>query len=196
MVREYFIIILICCALIACNEEGTTPPTEKTASQLIQEGWTAYINKNYQIAIKRFVEAIQKDGTISDAYNGTGWTLSRMDSLAQSVTAFQNALTINGNNYEAQSGLAFDLNALKQYNQSNYYALEVLNQNGNWTFSHDTTINKKDLHIVIAQNYFAQAKFDSSLSRVQIIEGSFNADISTLNGQKQLAAKIEELFEE
>ncbi len=195
MFRIYFVIAFFCFVFISCNEDGTEPIVEKTASQLIAEGWTAYSNKNYQTAISKFAESIQKDATISDAYNGTGWSLGKIDSLNLSVLSFQTALTRNSSNLEAQAGLAIDYNALKNYMQSNYFALSVLTLDSNWLFSHDTTVNNKDLNLLTAQNYFAQAKFDSSLLRVQLIDGSFSVDIGTLQGQASLAAKIEELLD-
>lgn len=185
--------MFMCLLLGSCSGGEDSTPTEKTAAQLTVEGWQAYTAKNYTTANSRFSEALAKDGNFVDAYNGSGWARMRLNTLSASLSSFLAGLTRDTANLEIQAGLAFFYNAQKNYSESVFYGDKVLQANAGWVFSRDAAITGADLHLLLAEDYFARASYTASLQHVQILNGSFTADVSTPIGQDALAKEIERL---
>ncbi len=163
------------------------------AAQLVRDGWTAYLSADYRTAASKFDQAIALDGSLVDAYNGAGWANAKLDSLATAVVRYNDGLARDTANNEIRAGLAFVGNALKQYASSIGYASAVLQSNPSWVFSRDNAVNQLDLHLLLAEDYFAIPDYPQSLAQVRILNPSFTADVSTTAGRTQLAKEIERL---
>ena len=167
---------------------------EKTASDLIVEGWQAFAGRNYRLAGSLFAGALGKDSTIIDAYLGAGWSHARLNDLTTAALDFNTGLGRSSTNLDLNAGLAFVFNAQKLYAQSENLALNVIQVNPGWSFSRDTSVSTSDLHLLLAQDYFAEARYDLSLQQVKILNPSFIiTDVSTVSGQTALAQEIERL---
>jgi tetratricopeptide (TPR) repeat protein len=189
----YLITIAGCLILGSCSGGEESAPVEKTAAQLTAEGWQAYSGGIYATAAAKFSEALTKDANFVDAYNGLGWARMKLNTLATALSSFSSGLTRDTVNLEIMAGLAFLYHAQKNYSQSILLADNVLQANSTWAFSRDAAITSADLHLLLAEDYFAQASYAASLQQVQVLDGSFTADISTVAGQEALAKRIEEL---
>ena len=197
--RNYFIALFFVVAITGCQKDSTGPPT-KTAAQYTADGWSAFSGGDYATALTDFNNAIGQDGNYVDAYNGAGWANAKLESPQSAITNFSNGLTKDTNvpdslSLEMNAGLAFSYNAQKNYSQSITSALSVLGANANWALVHHSAINAAELHLLLAEDYFAQSSPDyvSSLHQVQIIDAAFNADVATVAGQTALAGEIEQL---
>ena len=195
-----FLIGLFCCIAITGCQKDTTGTPNKTAAQYTADGWGASSGASYQAALTSFNSAISEDGNYVDAYNGAGWANAKLNLPSSAVSNFTNGLTKDTNapdslSVEMNAGLAFAYNAQKNYTQSISSALSVLGSNSNWAFVHNASINAAELHLLLAEDYFAQSSPDyvSSLHQVQIIDPAFAADVSTVAGQTALAGEIEQL---
>ena len=62
-----------------------------------------------------------------------------------------------------------------------------------WSFEARPDLDRDDLIVLRAENYFALGDFAASLAEVQSLVEGFTADVGTPQGQAELAAKIEEL---
>ncbi len=175
----------------SCSKDNS--PDNKTATQLITEGWQAYSARDYATAASDFDQALLKDASQVDAYNGAGWSNAKLFDLIKASSEFASGLARDSSNAEIQAGVAFVYSAQKNYAQSIMYALKVLTSHPTWTFSHDATIGAPTLHLLLAEDYFAQASYDLSLQQVLILNPSFNADPSTVAGQTAIAKEIERL---
>jgi tetratricopeptide (TPR) repeat protein len=184
-----YVAIALCAMLLSCS----TSPSDKSASQLVQEGWQAYAAKNFPAALSNFDEAIAKDGNLTDAYNGAGWTNAKLGNLSTSVSRFTTGLQKDAGSLEIKAGLSFVFNAIGDYVQSLTMAQAVITANANWSFSRDGTVSVADLRLVMAAGYFAQGEYSLSLQQVQLLNASFQADITTIPGQAALAQEIERL---
>src|SRR5271169_2751189 len=191
---------LFCCVAITGCQKDTTGTQNKTAAQLTADGWSAFSGSDYQSALTNFNNAIGEDGNFVDAYNGAGWANAKLNAPQSAVTDFTNGLSKDTSapdslSLEMNAGLAFAYNAQKNYAQSVASALSVLGANANWAFVHHSSINAAELHLLLAEDYFAQSSPDyvSSLHQVQIIDPAFNADVTTVAGQTALAGEIEQL---
>ena len=201
MTNMRILFIGLCClvAITGCQKDSTGPPN-KTAAQLTADGWSAFSGADYQSALTNFNNALGEDGNYVDAYNGAGWANAKLNAPSSAVSNFTNGLTKDTNapdslSLEMNAGLAFASNAQKNYSQSITSALSVLGSNANWAFVHHSAINAAELHLLLAEYYFAQSSPDyvSSLHQVQIIDPAFTADVSTVAGQTALAGEIEQL---
>lgn len=195
---KFWCALVLCLGIgaLSCSKDETPPAPPKTAPELLAEGWQGFSGHNYQLAIDRFTAALQLDPTLVDAYNGSGWANAKRDSLNASSLAFNAGLALDTGNLPMKAGLAFVLNAQRSvadhYQQSIDRANSVLLADSGWTFSRDTSVNSRDLHILLAEDYFAMADYATSLAEVKKL-ASFDADITTVAGQTQLAAEIEYL---
>jgi len=142
-----------------------------------------------------FAAATQGDANLVDAYNGSGWANAKLNALAAAVASFNTGLGKDSVNLQMRAGLAFVLNAQKLYTSSITADTTVLGANSTWSFSRDTSINAADLHLLLAEDYFALTPPDflASKREVQILDPSFVADVATIAGQTALAARIETL---
>jgi tetratricopeptide (TPR) repeat protein len=193
MSRCGLIVLLVSLFGLACQKDGGTE--DKSAAQLLQEGWTAFAAADYQTAYNSFNEAMTLDGSLVDAYNGAGWSSAKLDSLARAVRKFNTGLSKDPANLEMKAGLAFVFSAQKNYVQSTGFALQVLQANPAWSFSRKPSIGAPKLRLLLAENYFSQNVPDYilSLQQVQVLNPTFSADVSTAAGVDALAKEIERL---
>ena len=192
MKLQHILAALLVAAFTGCTSTGGGGGNE-TAGQLISEGWGQYLAGSYSGAVSKFNQALTLDGTAVDAYNGLGWSYAKLDQIASSVSKFDAGLSRDGVNNEMRAGLAFVRNAQKLYGESDSLAGVVLVANAGWIFSRDHTVNAQDLHLLMAENYFAIASYALSLAQVQVLNGVFTVDVSTVAGQTALAKEIERL---
>ncbi len=167
----------------------------ESASQLISDGWNAYAARSYRTAAGKFNQALSMDGTLVDAYNGAGWSYAKLDRLDTASTKFNAGIGRQPTNKEINAGLAFVTNATKLYQSSITHAQNVIQLDPAWTFSRDNAVDWRDLQVLLAENYFALAHYDSSLIHVRLLPlgSGFTADTTTVQGRTALADEIESL---
>ncbi|MBI1803670.1 MAG: hypothetical protein HY033_12375 [Ignavibacteriae bacterium] len=170
------------------NDEAPPNPQD-----LIAKGWQDYTTGNYQGAIDKFNQALSMDGNLVDAYNGAGWASAKLNQLANAVSKFTTGLGKDTANLEIKAGLSIVYNAQRNYAQSISYASQVVASRPSWSFSRDLTVSASDLHLLLAENYFAIADYAASLTEVQKLNSVFNTDVGTVAGQTALAQEIERL---
>jgi tetratricopeptide (TPR) repeat protein len=191
-----FIIFVV----VSCSSDGGGP-TVKTPDELLKAGWQAYSQKNYPNALNLFSQAISARANFMDAYNGAGWANAKLNQMTDALNQYTigiNADTIHLQiKAQIEAGLAFVDNTQKSYSSSIYWAGQVLQADSNWIFTRDLTVSAADLFILRAEDYFALAKFDSSLLEVQKLDGrdsvNFSANVSTDVGRMALVNEIERL---
>jgi len=192
-VVKKIIIALVLSAVILVGCSNGTGSEDKSAADLTNEGWQSYSVHDYQAALSKFAEAIDKDGSYADAYNGAGWANAKSDNLSAAITSFSDGVARSALLMDLRAGIAFVYNAQKNYALSNQFANQVFQTSPTWVFTHDRSISIADLRLLAAENYFALANYSESLHQVQLIEPSFGAEIATLAGQRILAQEIERL---
>ena len=182
---------LLLFSFLSCNSggDGSTP----TAGELIDQGWQSYSSRSYQAALDKFNEALGMDGSLVDGYNGAGWASAKLNQLSTSLAKLTTGLSKDTSNLEIKAALAIVYNAQRTYAQSISFANRVLAVRPNWSFSHDATVSAADLHLLLAEDYFAMANYNASLVEVKALNPAFDADVSAVHGQAALAGEIERL---
>lgn len=152
------------------------PDEEKDAATLTAEGWTQYEAHNYSAAIDRFNQAIDKDPTYADAYNGRGWSYAKLEQLDNAMTNFNSAISKNSGLWDAYAGKAFVASAQNDHPAVISAATSLISGNSSWTFSHEPDISISDVRLVLAQSYFYLGQYDNARAQVNLIPASNDID--------------------
>lgn len=177
--------------LIACS--SSEEPKAPTYQELINQGWTAFSQDQYETAANSFSQAKSKNPNEAGAYTGLGWCSFKLDDLIHANTEFDLGSTKSNPSADLYAGWAFVLNAQKDYANSNIQADQALANDLNWGFAHELSLDINDLHVLKAENYYLLGNFSQSLMEVQILNPDFNVDLTNSEGQSELAAEIERL---
>lgn len=192
-INKYFLIYLLILFIFNCGEDNGFKPPNKEAKELTDDGWQKFEYSGYQNALTKFKEAMNIDSNYAEAYSGAGWASARLTNLSDAVSYFIQCISLNSSHVDAHAGLAFVYNAKKEYQLSINSGNNALSYNAQWTFEHDQTISHHDLHLILAENYFALSNYSESLNHVSILNPLFTADIDTFEGKSALAEEIERL---
>ncbi|MFQ5824681.1 MAG: tetratricopeptide repeat protein [bacterium] len=190
-ITHYLLFVGLIVIFITCGGG----PTEPSYEELINDGWLAFSQSEYQNASDKFSEAKTKDPEEAVAYTGLGWSFLKLDNLIQANSEFSAGSAKNNASADLFAGWAFVLNARKNYTKSNTEANEALSLDPSWSFPYGLSLDVDDLHVLKAENYFLLGDFANSLTEVKILNPNFDVDITTREGQASLAKEIERLKE-
>ncbi len=81
-----------------CSRESDDIPTRaESIGSLVNQGWTAYQQGDFETAIANFENTIKRnvDPELSiDAYRGLGWTYARIEQYSQAITNFSFVISL------------------------------------------------------------------------------------------------------
>ncbi len=194
--RLFLLMVILMGTLLfyfSCEEKGV----EKiTAGELIKKGWLKFEAGNLAGAGSDFSAAISistNAGDSSGAFLGLGWAQLRQSQAGLAENSFVEYLYLSPGSDDGRAGLAFAYPATNKFREAIDTANVVLSSDPSWVFSHDSSIDSTDLHLVLAQCYYCIAIFDSSLMQViNYYDQSFWQDVSTPAGKDTLGMKIQE----
>jgi len=177
---------------------GDSGPSE-TASSRAAEGWTLFESGDYEGAIEKFDRAVILDLTYADAYNGRGWSYARLDSLSRSLNDFGRAIARTGQGaaladfYAGSSPVYRDIETRpSHFDSAVVFASDALALDRRYIFSHDSDFDWHDLHLIMAQAYFALNDYTSANARVDSLGGNVQNPASP-SFVEDLAEEIERL---
>lgn len=164
--------------VLGCGGGGDTGPAE-SASSRTAEGWALFESGDYEGAIEKFERAITLDDSYADAYNGLGWTYAALDYLSMSLESFGRAISEGGHStvltdcYAGSSPVYRDLDSRpSNFDSAAVYASNALSLNRVYVFEHDDGFDWHDLHLIMAQSYFALNDYVSANARVDSAGGN------------------------
>jgi len=175
-----------------CSSDGESSGSGNY-QDLVNQGWSSFMTGDYQGAINSFNEAKSANQDASEPYAGTGWSMLKLDQLNNAAGEFTTGSAKSAPSADLYAGWAFVLNAQKVYGNSNTRADLALGLTPNWSFSHGLPLSSDDLHVLKAENFFLLGDFSSSLGEVRVVNPAFQADVTTEQGQAELAIEIERL---
>jgi tetratricopeptide (TPR) repeat protein len=177
---------------------GETAPTE-TASSRTVEGWTLFEAGDYEGAIEKFARATVLDATYAEAYSGLGWSYARLDTLSTSLTNFGAAIagsktgTVLVDSYAGSSPVYRDIETRpSHFDSAAVYASNALSLDRRYIFEHDSDFDWHDLHLIMAQSYFALNDYTAANARVDSLGGNVQTP-SSPTFVEDLAGEIERL---
>lgn len=138
--------------------------TLQSFNMLISEGWAAFESQDYQQGLVCFIETTTRNNSESDSYNGLGWCLLYLDSLARARTEFNKAISLNNDNYDALAGMTIAFYRDSLINQLIPVGERIIElapttiqdplNNPYYIFEHNTTITNLDIIWYMADSYF------------------------------------------
>jgi tetratricopeptide (TPR) repeat protein len=183
------------CALVlasGCGGDGGSGPGA-TAESRTAEGWVLFEAGDFAGAIAKFSDALALDDTYADAYNGLGWSLANLDSLARALENFNECIA-NGMEGDPHAGRAPVYRDVQppQFNSAVSTAAAALSFNRRYVFEHDTAFDWHDLHVIMAQSYFGLGQYSQANAEVDSLGGNVQ-NPSSPSFVEDLASEIERL---
>jgi tetratricopeptide (TPR) repeat protein len=131
-------------------------------------GWAAWEAEDYTEARTHFLTAVSEDPNYADAHHGLGWAHAFLGSLPQAVTALTNARVKGLTTADPYAGLAIVLRDLPDLDGAIAAANAALDLAPTWSFVHRTSIDWKDLGLVLAQCYYRKGSATFAQAQAQL----------------------------
>jgi len=211
--KQYKLIFFFGFILFSMNCRQPVIPTEE---DLANYGWTLYETGNYQEAREWFYDAVAKDSSYADGYNGIGWCYGKLRRADSAAVYFHISQTKPFDSYDTPdldldlyAGLTFAYSGMHIDSLVREYATYVLVERpilGPWKFSHDKKINHLDVRLELALADFNMGYFTSCRDNLQSIYNdssyqsypqntveSLTMNVETLSGRAELAQLLQSL---
>ncbi len=157
---------------ITVNAEPTS------AAYATSLGWAAFTAGEYTDALLEFQIALNLNENYTEAYLGRGWTHLLRDDLSNARVQLQAAIAKGLTTVDADAGLAVAFRGVPDLPSAISHALTVVTGDPDWEFSHLTSIDYRDMHLLLAQCYFRQGEewFDEAQAQVDILDPANGLD--------------------
>ena len=213
LLKQYKLIFFFGFTLFSMNCRQPVIPTEE---DLAGYGWTLYETGKYQEAREWFYDAVAKDSSYADGYNGIGWCFGKLRRADSAAVYFHISQTKPFDSYDTPdldldlyAGLTFAYSGMHIDSLVREYATYVLVERpilGPWKFSHDNKINHLDVRLELALADFNMGYFTSCRDNLQSIYNdssyqsypqntveSLSMNVETLLGRAELAQLLQSL---
>ncbi|MFH1313735.1 MAG: tetratricopeptide repeat protein [Candidatus Eisenbacteria bacterium] len=189
-------IALVLCLFMGCGENGCKP--EATPEQLTREGWDRFEDNQYQGALLKFDQALGRDPGHGEAYNGVGWCCANLDSLEAGIDAFDHAISHGVITADPRAGKAVIYRDLEpvDFQTAIGWADSALAIDSDYVFSHDTSLDWKDLRLILAHSYYGLSQYDEAKAQVDILNPGNTLDPGSDTYVEDLLAEIQRLGDE
>ena len=187
------------CILILSN--GCRQPVIPTEEDLAGYGWTLYEQGEYQEAREWFYDAIDKDSSYADGFNGIGRCFGKLRQADSAAAYFHISQTKPFDPYDTPdldldlyAGLTFAYSGMHVDSLVRTYAAYVLVERpelGPWYFSHDNKINHLDIRLELALADFNMGYFVSCRDNLQSIYNDTYFQSFPSNNPKALTMNVE-----
>ena len=187
------------CILILSN--GCRQPVIPTEEDLAGYGCTLYEKGEYQEAREWFYDAVDKDSSYADGFNGIGWCFGKLRQADSAAAYFHISQTKPFDPYDTPdldldlyAGLTFSYSGMHVDSLVRTYAAYVLVERpelGPWYFSHDNKINHLDIRLELALADFNMGYFVSCRDNLQSIYNDTYFQSFPSNNPKALTMNVE-----
>ena len=192
-------ITTLVCVLMLSN--GCRQPVIPTEEDLAGYGWTLYEQGEYQEAREWFYDAVDKDSSYADGFNGIGWCFGKLRQADSAAAYFHISQTKPFDPYDTPdldldlyAGLTFAYSGMHVDSLVRTYAAYVLVERpelGPWYFSHDNKINHLDIRLELALADFNMGYFVSCRDNLQSIYNDTYFQSFPSNNPKALTMNVE-----
>ncbi len=161
------------------SDPSVTVSAEPTSAEhATSVGWTEFEAGAYGDALAAFHVALNLDENYAEAYLGRGWSHLFRDDLSNARVALQAAISKGLTTVDANAGLAIVFREVPDLPSAISQALTVVTSDADWAFSHMSSVDYRDMHLLLAQCYFRQGEawFDEAQAQVDILDPSNGLD--------------------
>ena len=176
-------------------------PVIPTEEDLGGYGWTLYETGEYQEAREWFYDAVDKDSSYADGFNGIGWCFGKLRQADSAAVYFHVSQTKPFDPYDTPdldldlyAGLTFSYSGMHFDSLVRTHASYVLVERpelGAWYFSHDNKINHLDIRLELALADFNMGYFVSCRNNLQSIYNDTYYQSFPSNNPKALTMNVE-----
>ena len=180
---------------------GCRQPVIPTEEDLAGYGWTLYEQGEYQEAREWFYDAVDKDSSYADGFNGIGWCFGKLRQADSAAAYFHISQTKPFDPYDTPdldldlyAGLTFAYSGMHIDSLVRTYAAYVLVERpelGPWYFSHDNKINHLDIRLELALADFNMGYFLSCRDNLQSIYNDTYYQSFPSNNPKALTMNVD-----
>ncbi len=160
-----------------------------------------YEQGEYQEAREWFYDAVDKDSSYADGFNGIGWCFGKLRQADSAAAYFHISQTKPFDPYDTPdldldlyAGLTFAYSGMHVDSLVRTYAAYVLVERpelGPWYFSHDNKINHLDIRLELALADFNMGYFVSCRDNLQSIYNDTYFQSFPSNSPKALTMNVE-----
>jgi tetratricopeptide (TPR) repeat protein len=161
------VVVLAAVALSSCDDNGAAP--RLSAQELNEEGWERFSAGSYAEAKSSFDKALDVDAGLVEARLGLAWSNAQLGEFEASVAGFDEVTSSGLLVTDAFAGRAAAALELPDYSLSIASADSALSRDPGYFFSRQSSFNFGDLRLILAQSYFALARYDSAQAQVDRI---------------------------
>ncbi len=160
-----------------CSErERITPPGDVTPTGLVESGWDAFEDGDFEGARGDFAQAAADSAGFGEAHLGLGWARLNLGQnngvLDEAIQSFTTAFGLGETGADALGGRAAANLARNNPNAALTDALAARTASPTFVFEHRTTFNSADLRLIEAFALAAAAQFSGALTTADAISAS------------------------
>lgn len=165
----------------AGNESSRAGPVQAVATSDAYKtslGWSDFQTEDYSAASVHFQDALTMNGSYADAHLGLGWSRAYLGQLADAVSSLHAANNNGLSAPDAHAGLAVVYRDLPELDACVSRAAMVLSADPAWEFSHRSSIDYQDMHLIRAQAYYRMGplNYPDAQGEVDILDPSNGLD--------------------
>ena len=160
--------VLLVCVSSCGEDEGPGPGV--TAAEHNEAGWTSYNNGDYAGAHSHFSEALGLDPGLTEARLGLAWCKAHEGEYCTALDAFDDVMEAGESVADAFAGRAATALAAWQESPAVASAESTLARDPAYEFVRRDEYNWRDLRLVLAQAYFALARYSDAQVQVNILD--------------------------
>ncbi len=191
--RTYHFMITSAAGTESVNSLDQLLTTEKDYAILLSEGWSAFEDAEYESAESLFLQALDKNPTGAQGKHGLAWAQALQDELTTAATNFLAAVSLGLTSAHPLAGLAAVYRDVPEYDLAIQYALDALALDSDYQFSHNSNFDYNDLHLILAQCYYAQGEYVSAQTEVDTLNPLNTLDPENPTYVRNLLLEIESL---
>lgn len=189
-----FILVVFISSCISSPDDANILPIADQYSVRIAEGWTAYELRHYQDAIVAFNKASDLDPLRPDSYLGLGWSCAMVDQIENSLYNLDLAVAKGPDIPDGYAARAFVYLAKNNYGSAVLDADSAISMGGeDYVFSQIPEVNTVNLHLLMAECYYAIGKYSDSQMQINILKPNNKLDPNSSNYKQDLLLEIEAL---
>ena len=211
------------CLIIFIFLTGCRKRVTASDEDMSEYGWILYSESKFDESNEWFVNAVFRDSTYKDGYNGQGWTYGKLGEIDSSIIRFEKGIQKANRSgelswedqklkwkdhdplLESIAGLTLAYHAKNLHGMAIDSGLVFLKISGDldyrkssgdlkWSFSRDKNINSTHIIWTIASSYFAEGRYVESLEYSNRLNLIDSTfDITTTVGVQKLATEISRL---
>ena len=150
---------------------------------------------DYDGALSKFREALRKDRSYGEAYNGEGWCRLKMDSLDVGLASFDDAILNGVESADPCAGKAVIYRDLEpvDFQAAIDWADSALAIDIEYRFSHDQSLDWKDLRLILGHSYYGLSEYVEAKAQVDILNPYNTLDPGSETFVGDLLAELQRL---